>query len=167
MFINKTIFLIIYSLLGCNTSLALPKHVVIDPVFQPFVQDFIQDAASVGHPIIIDNLVIHFTTKLELIYLGECQDWSHGRYGTPIIKISQQNWSSLQLQARKSLLYHELGHCVLWLDHDDSWITTSLGDSIPRSLMYTSGDYSIAELKYWSYYINELFNGFEGLMVIP
>jgi hypothetical protein len=73
------------------------------------------------------------------------------------IKINPTLWETINKNTKRLVIYHELGHCILKRDHDDSKIRSSDG-TIDKSIMntYTSG--SSIFIKYKKYYISELFN---------
>jgi hypothetical protein len=70
----------------------------------------------------------------------------------PKVQLLREHWINASFYAKRAVLFHELGHCFLDLDHDE----TLLPNGIPRSLMYPS---TISELIYepWEeYYLYEL-----------
>lgn len=72
------------------------------------------------------------------------------------ISINKAYWSDASHTSRELLIFHELGHCVLNLEHDDSWITLN-GVYIPKSIM---NSYLFSEYLYDTfreYYMLELF----------
>lgn len=150
---NKVLFVISF-LIGCSSP--EPKVLFVDKAFTSYVEEFIHAGASVNHPVTVDNLIIVFSTELDDDILGVCEQTTDG---TPRIQISLQNWvTSIEIE-KKAVVFHELGHCVLWLDHDEVWINTLQSDNVPRSLMYPYIEDAYIYTKYWNYYINELFNG--------
>lgn len=154
---KEIILLLSFVLAGCNQHLKPYKILSIDPQLQPYFYSFLKDAADLGHPILVDNLSMHFVTNLiPSSHQGVCEK----NKNPPRILISLQYWQSFQEIEKKALVYHELGHCVLGLEHDNEYICFSeYNECIPRSLMYP---YSISAWfysKYWNYYASELFNG--------
>lgn len=147
---RNNLFVILFSLIGCQEQ----SYVVfIDPVLQPYAQSFIESGQSVNYPIVIDNLVMKFSTNLPVNINGQC-----ALRQTPIILINKYVWSLLPEITKKALVFHELGHCVLYLQHDMIWIMIG-SDTIPRSIMYPYLQKDLVYLNHWDYYINELFNG--------
>jgi hypothetical protein len=154
---SKYIFILL-SLVGCNRALPIQKMLSIEPALQPYVQEFEAAGASVGHKIIVDNLSMHFVTNLPAETLGECWMMNRGASGTPRIFMNANVWPSLTVSQQKAVAFHELAHCVLWLVHDTTWITMGI-NYIPRSIMYPYIQSGYVYDTYWSYYVNELFNG--------
>jgi hypothetical protein len=60
--------------------------------------------------------------------VGECVSWSNGARQ---INIDPTYWSTLSQDGRIELMYHELGHCALNLQH----INTYLQYGCPTSIM--------------------------------
>lgn len=88
---------------------------------------------------------------------------NQGTTGVPLVQISSDEWPNLGTVQRQALLHHELGHCVLWLQHDPTWITTPDDDYIPKSIMYPYIESEEVYVKYWNYYVYELFTGKSNL----
>ena len=61
-------------------------------------------------------------------------------------------------ERRQELIFHELGHCELNLDHDETYNET---DNCPTSIMnpFVFGDYGVDNCytPKFNYYINQLF----------
>lgn len=132
-----------------------PREVVyIAPELQPFVTQFKQDAEKYDRPLSITNLTAQLSDRIEDPAVGECARDA----GTPIVRISRTFWSSASDAAKTLILYHELGHCVLGRDHEDTLI---LNDSIPRSLMATRELNVAVFVLHYDYYLCELFSGWE------
>jgi len=156
---RSSYFFLLLSLFGCNRHLPIHKVVSIDPILQPYVNEFVQAAAANGHPVTIDNLSMHFVNTLPATTNGECYMMAEGNDGTPLIYINANTWPSWSEALRKGITFHEMGHCILWLEHDTTMIITSRSDFIPRSIMYPYSLNDYIYLTYWNYYMNELFNG--------
>jgi hypothetical protein len=154
---NVLNLVLLLSLAGCNTKLHIEKLVSIDPTFQSYVNDFVREGKAVGKNIVIDNLSIHFTNNLTGETLGECFSYNHGTDGTPLILINSQDWLAEIDDYKRIVMFHEMGHCVLWREH----ITTFNGPfGYITSIMfpYIQNDVSIYYSN-WSYYMKELFYG--------
>lgn len=134
-----SLILLIFSIVSCRQS--KPTTAVIDPQFQPYVQKF-QDIFGV---IVVVN--IHFSNDLESYEDGRCIRYAHD---TNEIRIQQKTWDELAIPGfsepqdadglwpeREQLLFHEMGHCVLELNHDNT--TTMINGRVtPVSIMYFS-----------------------------
>lgn len=67
------------------------------------------------------------------------------------ITIDRAFWDTIGEEQREHLMYHELGHCAMGLDHDNS----IMGNNCPKSMMYP---YLFVNcyLNHRDYYISEL-----------
>jgi hypothetical protein len=86
----------------------------------------------------IDNIVITIVNSIEpskankeFYAIGQCQISNEH---APTIILLKEYWEEANYNEKESLLYHELGHCVLMLDHDAS----KNEDGRPLSIMYPS-----------------------------
>jgi hypothetical protein len=153
--ISATIFAFSLLITGCGqsssgSSSAGTTVLSIPTEFQSYVSDFQQLAADNNTPVTINNLVIQFGTLSQSAEMGEC-DIAEGT--PPTITIDQDYWNSSDENTRKTLIYHELGHCVLHRLHRTS--ITSGGYPISLMNAYTvSGVVYEAET---AYYNQELF----------
>jgi hypothetical protein len=74
------------------------------------------------------------------------------------IVIDSNYWDTADQYDQESLLFHEIGHCVYGLDHDDSTYSF-LEDYRPKSIMHP---YTFYQYKYYrDEYIQELFTRIE------
>lgn len=71
--------------------------------------------------------------------VGMCLEWSNG---TREIHIDPDYWNKVGEYGREELVFHELGHCALGLEHDN----TLLDSGIPTSIMYP---YAFGEADYY------------------
>lgn len=126
---------------------------------QPYIDEFIAEAAARGIDLTIDDLIVLFEEDLEVDGVeaaGICQ--SGGKKNTPTIKIdtTSLNWT-INLSAREQLIFHELGHCVLGRPHTDE----RMPNGNYRSTMRPTGEQIYGPL-YSSfkrdYYFDELFD---------
>src|SRR5262245_11128312 len=157
---NLFIVVIILSF-GCKKD----KDFVYDvpTEFEPVVQRFITEAAARGHHLTINNLII----KYDLSTTSFCATSNVITSGNDIQKIvsikSLSCWQNdVQLE---TIIFHELGHCILGREHDNTLMPK--GD--PKSIMYPDNAtlyspcvYPIGspcDLSYRrTYYLDELFN---------
>lgn len=121
---------------GCGNSLSdmlnmgkkpYTKHKT-SPEFMPYVHSFEQQFnVRVNVPVI--------SNKIDSNKAGVCYVWSDGYRE---IQINSQHWSSFSEEQKEQLVFHELGHCVFDLNHDDSRLQyrTSCPNSIMRSFMF-------------------------------
>ncbi len=149
----KVILILLLTVVGCSHRLKLPKEVSIDQTFIDVVDDFVIESKVQKHAVVIDNLIIRFSSNLEFKTKGECWDYNRGVDGTPTILVNSQAWPYESIVRRKIMLYHELGHCVLWRDHLDTYLPSGYVTSIMYSFLQIDEVY----LNNWSYYMWELF----------
>lgn len=69
------------------------------------------------------------------------------------IYINKSYWTTLDYESQELLIFHELGHCQLFKNHNEKLIPYS--GSLPQSFMYPSIFYY--PYSYRSYYMKELF----------
>jgi len=96
------------SLVGCAS-------LVTDREFISYIEQFEKDSGTkVTYPIVFDTL--------EDNRAGYCSGYfdSTGGATNRIIVINRKYWKDYTNDVRLILLYHEMGHCSLFLDHDDS-----------------------------------------------
>lgn len=150
---RSNFFIMLLSLAGCGHKMEAPKVVSIDSKLNDYVQDFVVAGASVHHPVVIDNLIVQFSSSLTAPTEAECFNSS-----TPRILVNSNIWFEFSEIEQEAIMFHELGHCILNLGHDTTMITLG-GDYIPRSIMYPYSQSDQIYLDHWDYYVNELFNG--------
>jgi len=157
--------IIAFVFIGCENH---SPQLVIGKDFQPYVARFEQDAASVGKPTVINDLIVQWgDLGAEPIdglgspeRLGLCHRESNK---TPVITINSNPDSGMDWQAasdifKETLVYHELGHCVLGLSHDlDMWQTPTQGLIISDSIMYPGGPNLDFYIPYREHFIQQLF----------
>ena len=128
-----------------------------DPALWPYYESFEKEAQSRG--LSYDLNALEITGVVEEIsedgVAGTCRYGSHINHVT----IDQSFWNSFSELRRELVVYHELGHCVLFKDHteDDN------GEGICLSLM-NSGTTTCRvayNLQNRAYYIDELFSNLE------
>lgn len=86
--------------------------------------------------------------------VGVCKWWDDGHRE---IQIDRQAWPSFTDNGKEELIFHELGHCILNLPHNENRINIGGWRSVPQSIMYPTvfGDsYFYEDLK--DYYYNQL-----------
>jgi hypothetical protein len=119
-----------------------------DPLLDTFIEDFFQDARHFGSTCFRARSV-QFGTQESMpkaedgVIIGYCTDRGE-------IVLSEQVWKQYGLLFNKALLYHELGHCILQLDHAPEG---TLNLMAPRMLV----DYELAE--HWAELKLKLFTG--------
>jgi hypothetical protein len=164
----KPYWLFALLLTACYRPLpSLPPQVSIDPAFQQYVDSFVADSATVLKPVTINNLIIQFQPALDPNPLGEtigeCKiEYYNGAvYGTPLIQIDQPFWLQADEWQRHTLVYHEMGHCVLFRVHRFDWLSIYGPDLvlhyIAASIMYPYVIASADAQMFANYYVSEMF----------
>lgn len=128
-------------LILCGCAKAHTPVVRIDPAFQPFVDQWHQDAiATTGKDVPINDLIFEFADD-DIQLTGDENGYClESRDASPIIRIDRTFWNENQYipggydvnSLLVAVLYHELGHCVLNRGHDNDTETIAvLGASAP------------------------------------
>lgn len=153
---NKLIIISLMSILsiGCAPSFQTePQRTMsIEPELLQYVESFQADSNRLGRPMSINDLVVQFDTLPDRV-IANC---TRG-YGTPIIRFSITYYNYYKSQGLdhdiEQVMYHELGHCILGLNHND---TTGV-NNWPQSIMNT---YHFSGSLYYNYkndYLMQLF----------
>jgi hypothetical protein len=162
---KKICVVCIIILYGCQDKNSFTPVLNIPPEFQPAVDNFIAAAAQRGHNITINNLIINYDSALSTIYCANSNVTSSQNDIQKIISLNPniKCWqNSIQLE---TLIFHEMGHCILGREHDKSLLPN--GDA--KSIMYP-GDITLYapcaypindscnQLYKRDYYFDELFD---------
>lgn len=103
------LLLVVLWLTGCGRS-------IFDPTFfDEYVKLFERESITYRNPQSVTNLRIQFSTELEDKIVGQCQYLE-----TPLILVNVRWWEKLTPDEKEILLFHEMGHCILNLPHDDT-----------------------------------------------
>ena len=159
---KKILIVCLIIIIGCQKKIDFAYSVPQE--FEPYVQKFITEAKARGDDISINNLIIQYEYSQSFQYCAASNVVSSQNDVQKIIYIkANQCWQNgTQLE---TLIFHELGHCILGRDHDMSLMTKGY----PKSIMYT-GDITLYspcvyalndscnKLYRRAYYIDELFN---------
>ncbi len=154
---NKTLIccfylsLIVVVFIGCSED---PPEINVDPVFQVFVDEFIEEAARFGQDIDFSDtgLSIQFRDAVDRGSSGVC-------LGNHRIEIETAFWGGLTDFDKQGLIFHELGHCELDRPHrndklaNGEWASRMRGDPIPEECNAVI-NYAGTRLEY---YISEFF----------
>lgn len=127
----------------------------VETEFDSYVQQFIQDAASRG--VYLDypkNANISFA-DLKGNTIGTC--WHIPRFSEQFaIEISKSYWESASIENKTSVIYHELGHCMLNKSHVEKYIQLN-GKQCPSSIMHPTNELAYCLFENYNYYLDELF----------
>ena len=142
----------------------------IDYELMPYVNEFLYKARSFQHLrcINVDDVYVGFTSfpdyngmtgTLGLTYFN---NWFMGdmvKGYSVVVLINRTYWDKVDIAMRVQLVFHELGHALLYRMHDDRvMFVESTGTAVYESVMNSStmiDHYTF--LKYETYYLNELF----------
>ena len=148
----KSVYLFFILLTGC----APKEHKVlsIDEKLQPYFDTFIREANYRNKFWFVDDLIIQFEEELpkknNLEILGNC-DTNSG--GTPVVTINKKTFKRLSQNEKEMLIFHELGHCLLYKGHNDDLDDDGVPVSIMNKYAFSGNVYA----KNREGYINELF----------
>lgn len=142
-------FIIILSILiGCGTGFQSAHYQYIDPKFDSYVQTF-----ETRYNIAVDVTIV-FKDIADEDVAGQCWYYTNR---PRVIEIDTPYWEEITEPGREQLIMHELGHCVLDLDHDDRVGTVGAWSNVPLSIMNST---HFGDEPYYSqnreYYLQEL-----------
>jgi hypothetical protein len=123
------------------------KH-KLDPEFLPYVQAFEQQFnIKLSVPIVFKQL---HSSKA-----GVCYMWSDGYRE---IEINSTHWVNFSEEQKEQLIFHELGHCVFNLGHDDSNLEykRTCPNSIMRSSMFNQHEIDSCYVPEKTHYMENL-----------
>ncbi len=137
---------------GCG-----PCHTaIIHPDFQPYV-----DLFRAYHVLHDGNQAYQITTDVTMGKIEQDDDDStitigvcNYKPGNNYVVIDEEEWKDSPVMLREQLIFHELGHCELDRDHNN----TRWRDYVPVSVMNEHQLYESVYSKYRDSYIYELFN---------
>ena len=131
---------------------------VIDTELTTLVSDF-EQRYSVKAP---NHMSIRIVDSLYQISNPNVDGVCWTRAGVPeLIEIRRERWDELSNGGQEQLLFHELGHCLLGLDHRNSYgIDVFTGYTCPNSIMnmytFSEGQINNCYLPDRQYYLKEL-----------
>lgn len=136
----KRLLFMLLILTGCGPEFK-KDPVVVDEELAEYAHRFEQDIGVGSGGISMAFGVLEGNT------VGLCSIGPSGRK----ITIDSEYWSLISESQKEELMYHELGHCAMELDHDEGL----LPNNCPVSIMYPyTFDYCYA--RYTSHYKEEL-----------
>lgn len=145
-------------LASCQKEELPAKKYEVPDIIQPYIDDFIAEGAKRGENIIIDNLVVEFTTSIQdREAAGLCTFATEN--GPPKIQFdsTSANWQN-SIYSREALVFHELGHCILdRRQHKDDIMSNGNFASIMRTKGEQMFGGQINNFKR-DYYLDELFD---------
>lgn len=106
--------------------------------FKTYVDEFVNNGKKYGRYLDTSRLKIQFgdLNSYGPTVIGLCQLYLNSN---PVITIRPEWFNSVNQIQQMLVLFHELGHCVLYRDHRlDLDFDPRLGAIIPSSIMYPS-----------------------------
>lgn len=105
--------LCLFLLVGCAKPYPPPR---VDPAFEEVLQSYKTDLLAYRGIVYFDHVSIVFADihtntnpAVGYCYMGKTQ----------LIEVDRHFWDAIDQDQKTVLLYHELGHCDLMLDHTD------------------------------------------------
>src|ERR1051326_8028692 len=118
--------------LSCSKNKQDPAVVYnVPPEFQTYVTRFIDEAAIRGHNIVISNLIIKYDSTLDNSFCAKSNIISADPNIQKIISINPKVQCYTYDEELETLIFHEMGHCILGRNHENSRLPN--GD--PKSIM--------------------------------
>ncbi len=133
---KSLIVLIFFGCFGISCEKEDPFFVFqIDESLERIVNKFYEEAEQRGFILQKSNLIVEFAETLEDDSCGLCTRPNRKKEIQRIVQISQTEtcWGGLSSLNKETLLFHELGHCLLNRDHDDALFPSGA----PKSIMAT------------------------------
>lgn len=110
----------IFNLIPLSLLLMACGHGPLRPVngiAQPYVDEFVQDAKDHNTVVNFDSFQgFYFDSDLQDNVMAVCHVSITNRTW---ISISPFWWNAIDDGAKRALIYHELGHCILGRDHEE------------------------------------------------
>lgn len=122
--------------------------------FAPYVAQFEISAALNGSPLKVEDLKITLGNLSQDSLNQESGLCEITEGQTPLITIDQASWESMDETERESLIFHELGHCVLRRAHLAVIRTNGSPESIMNPTLVAEFDYVHDQ----NHYHSELFS---------
>lgn len=142
--------LLIILLSGCGKGLA-PTVQEKAPEFVPYAEAFIQEGLERGKDVraLVDGVRMLFGNPEEYgsspEYIGVC--FFHSLFTVRTIYIRQSDWEHYTDERfRKIIIFHELGHCALNLEHENNTESLMFPNLIFDKFLRTDWDTLVDEL---------------------
>lgn len=118
----------------------------IDSRAEKYVETFVSYGTKLGSSLDTYSLTVSFSESMPQStnggqVIGYCQRYSNGQ---KTVVLKESYWNSASVSDREQLIFHELGHCLLGLTHNDTvesaplWSNTNYqANNVPSSIMNT------------------------------
>ena len=152
-------------LFACNNKKDFTPVFIVPSEFLPIVDSFTAAASQRGYSVTINNLIIVYDSTLENSYCANANVTSSANDIQKMISLNPNIKCWLNSRQLETLIFHEMGHCILGREHDESF----LPNGNPKSIMCTGNIALYAPCAYplndscnqyykRAYYLDELFN---------
>lgn len=144
------------SVTACGPKAPSHRKSMMEPELEPIVAMFESDTG-----LNVDGIDFVFES-LELPTIAQCEIFTQDGYRQKTIKVDPTYWLKEEIsdQEKMGIIYHELGHCLLFRDHVESTFDYALDPhrviKAPSSLMYPYSFYSKTFEPLRQYYVEEL-----------
>lgn len=151
---NKSSFILAIIAFSSVISACGKPEINVDPELSPYYNKFIQNGKNSGVDLSKRDITLRFvpTIKDEQqngVILGVCY------FEDNDVEINRESWDSLSIEKREALVAHELGHCILDRDHEDSTDQlTGKKLSLMNAYLISTTDFTTK----YDYYMRELFS---------
>ena len=141
-----TLSLIALSMVGCgkhaddHTAGDGESAYVVDENLRPYIDRFQQDIG------VDASYVAAVFGSLSSPLLGRCMSWSNGARK---ITVDKASWDGMTDLGREQLMYHELGHCAMNMQHDNRTVILPDSSQAYGSMM---NEYWFGETTWYSTY---------------
>lgn len=162
-FLRLTLICTIINLIQCCATLKFWQPPSVDEETKTIVEEFTKQANKRFLYPDMSRLTVEIKDNIEdlseeknFVTVGICYTNTIINITGPYIVLRRKSWNYLTPVEREQLLFHELGHCILEREHDETKIEFR-GRRIPTSIMYP---HILDEIDYREdreRYIDELF----------
>ena len=156
---------------GCSSEDDFKPVYNVPEEYQSFVDTFIQEATARGYAQEINNLIIDYDVTIEAPHCAKCNSNSLEKNIQKVVSINPNIKCWFTDEEHETLIFHELGHCLLGRAHDDSLLPN--GDlrslmnandlSVYSSCIYPVDNEPCDQTFKRPYYMDELFNEETGV----
>jgi hypothetical protein len=133
---------------------------IINPEFKKYVAKFLADGKNYGKTFDTSKLSIVFNPSLSGgSILAQCSIDPNHPERVQKIEVNPTFWTARRsIEAKEYIIYHELGHCLLLRDHDNSQVQTTEGILINKSIMASYYSTTTNYLNNYNLYLKELYS---------
>lgn len=136
-------------LVSCGSVETINQRTYINPDLKPYYKAFIRDYKLKSSKIDIDF------GFLPQDVAGNCRVSFRGKEFKRKITVDKAHWLSYNSYQKKWLMYHELGHCLLFRGHESDFLENH--PECPKSIMLSYVDARCFK-RFHKFYLNELIN---------